>query len=131
MLILILRELLSWSPNDEMTKTEIVRNTDEETAKELLSNKDEGFFGPLEGKPPAVFILKRKGEYVVRIEKEGYQTVEVKILHETAGGGAAGIAGNVLISGLIGVAVDSSSGATQDLAPNPIEVNLQKAEDEN
>ncbi len=34
------------------------------------------------------------------------------------------MAGNILFGGLIGVAVDSSTGATNDLVPNPIEVKL-------
>ena len=34
------------------------------------------------------------------------------------------MAGNVLLGGLIGAAVDPSSGAMNDLLPNPVEVRL-------
>jgi hypothetical protein len=35
------------------------------------------------------------------------------------------MAGNVLVGGLIGVAVDAGSGATQELVPNPLNVTLE------
>lgn len=44
----------------------------------------------------------------------------------TAGG--AGMAGNVIFGGLIGIGVDASTGAMRDLAPNPIEVTLEEGE---
>lgn len=44
--------------------------------------------------------------------------------HRTAGAGGAGMAGNVILGGLIGAAVDANSGATQDLVPNPLTVHL-------
>lgn len=79
----------------------------------------------LTAKSPAAFKLSRKGKYFVEIEKEGYLPVEVNVTHKTSGQGGAGMAGNVLVGGAIGVVVDASTGATQDLTPNPIEVNLE------
>lgn len=35
------------------------------------------------------------------------------------------MAGNVVVGGLIGAAVDAGSGAMKDLKPNPIQVNLE------
>ncbi|WP_246251740.1 hypothetical protein [Parasulfitobacter algicola] len=45
--------------------------------------------------------------------------------NELAEGGAAGMAGNVLIGGVIGIGVDAATGATQNLEPNPVMVNLR------
>jgi hypothetical protein len=42
-----------------------------------------------------------------------------------AGAGAAGVAGNVLVGGLIGIGVDMATGASQDLVPNPVNVKLE------
>lgn len=47
--------------------------------------------------------------------------------HRTAGAGGAGMAGNVILGGLIAAAVDANSGATQDLVPNPLVVHLTPA----
>jgi chorismate mutase len=47
------------------------------------------------------------------------------VTHRTAGGGSAGMAGNVILGGLIGAVVDSNNGATQDLVPNPLTVTLE------
>jgi hypothetical protein len=38
------------------------------------------------------------------------------------------MAGNVLVGGLIGVAVDAGSGATLNLTPNPIDLKLEQIE---
>ena|SRR5688572_20388792 len=76
---------------------------------------------------PCTFArVPRNSEFVVTISKDGYRTTTHTVTHQTAGGGAAGMAGNVLVGGLIGVAVDASSGATQDLVPNPLHVTLER-----
>jgi hypothetical protein len=36
-----------------------------------------------------------------------------------------GVAGNVLVGGIIGLGVDAATGASQDLVPNPLKVTLQ------
>lgn len=78
----------------------------------------------LTGTTPATFKVSRKGGFVVTIEKEGYETVQVQVASQVAGGGAAGMAGNIILGGLIGAAVDAGSGATKQLKPNPIHVKL-------
>ncbi|MFC5385149.1 hypothetical protein ACFPLB_04115 [Aquamicrobium segne] len=45
-----------------------------------------------------------------------------------SGEGAAGLAGNVLIGGLIGVGVDAATGATLDHYPNPAHILLVPVE---
>lgn len=75
---------------------------------------------------PCTFArISRESEFTVRIEKEGYQTVTANVSHRTAGAGGVGMAGNVILGGLIGAAVDANSGATQDLVPNPLVVHLE------
>lgn len=73
---------------------------------------------------PCSLSLKRKGNYMVQIEKEGYEPVQTQVLSQVAGAGAAGMAGNVLLGGLIGAGVDAASGATKELKPNPLKVTL-------
>ena len=74
---------------------------------------------------PCTFKMPRKSEFDVTITKPGYKTVNTRVIHQTAGAGAAGMAGNVLVGGIIGVGVDALSGATQELKPNPLVVKLE------
>jgi len=74
---------------------------------------------------PCALTIPRKSEFVVTITKKGCRGVKVNVTHKTADAGAAGVAGNVLLGGIIGIGVDASTGASQDLVPNPIEVKLQ------
>lgn len=74
--------------------------------------------------------VERNAEFTVTITKPGYRVWTGTVTHHTAGSGAAGMAGNVLVGGLIGVAVDAGSGATQDLTPNPLRVTLEPETEE-
>ncbi len=74
---------------------------------------------------PCTLKKRRKDSFVVHIEKEGYEPVEVQVTNQVAGAGAAGMAGNVLLGGLVGAAVDAGTGATLELVPNPIKVELE------
>ncbi|HEX8170774.1 MAG TPA: PEGA domain-containing protein [Thermoanaerobaculia bacterium] len=82
------------------------------------------------GTTPATFRLRRKGDYDVTIEKEGFEAVHVHVMHKVGGAGSAGMAGNLILGGLIGAAVDAGSGAMFDLVPNPIRVNLVRLDPE-
>ncbi len=73
---------------------------------------------------PCTLKKKRKESFVVHIEKPGYEPVEVQVTNQVAGAGAAGMAGNVILGGLIGAAVDAGSGAMLELVPNPVKVRL-------
>lgn len=99
------------------TKDVLVVDTNPTGARVAVSNG-------MVSQSPATFRLPRKGDYVVTIEKEGYEVVRVNVLHKVVAGGSAGMAGNILVGGLIGVAIDASSGAMFDLVPNPIHVTL-------
>lgn len=74
---------------------------------------------------PCVMKMKRESEFVVTVSKEGYKTFKTNVTHQTAGGGAAGMAGNVLLGGIVGGVIDANTGATQELVPNPLKVNLE------
>ncbi len=79
------------------------------------------------GKTPAAFKLPRKDSLVVTITKDGYESIEINVIPQIVGAGSAGMAGNIVFGGLIGAAVDASTGAMHDLKPNPISVNLVRA----
>lgn len=102
------------------------------TAKEIKNNTvadpENPGAGPLIGKTPTSFKLARKGEYKVVISREGYKTTEVEIGNRLGGAGKASLAGNALAGGLIGILIDSRTGAAKDLTPNPVEVALETGE---
>ena len=73
---------------------------------------------------PCTFKVPRKSELNVLVQKNRCQPQQIRVTNRVAGGGGAAMAGNVLVGGLIGAAVDSSSGAMLDLVPNPVNVAL-------
>jgi len=99
------------------TKDTLVVESDPAGAKVRLSTGGVGL-------TPTSFQLPRKQMLDVYIEKEGYETLTVHVSSQISGTGAAGMAGNVLVGGLIGAGVDVWTGATKDLRPNPIKVTL-------
>ena len=76
------------------------------------------------GSTPCVIKMPRRSEFVATITKPGCETARVNVTHRTAGGGAAGVAGNVLVGGIVGLGVDAATGASQELVPNPVNVTL-------
>ncbi len=74
---------------------------------------------------PCALEMDRDSELVVNITKDGCKPVAMNVTHETADAGAAGVAGNILAGGIIGLAVDAGSGASQDLVPNPVVAKLE------
>lgn len=77
---------------------------------------------------PCSIRMLRKSEFDVTITKPGYKTWKGHITHKVASGGGAAMAGNVLVGGIIGAAVDGSNGAMLDLVPNPLTVKMEKAD---
>src|SRR6059058_5677855 len=69
---------------------------------------------------PCTLRMKRKSEFAVTISKDGYRTQESHVHGIMKGGGAAGVAGNVLFGGIIGAGVDASNGSLMNLKPNPL-----------
>lgn len=75
---------------------------------------------------PCELKLSRKRTFDITYTLEGYETQVLRIEPKLSGGGAAGMAGNVLIGGVIGAAVDGSTGAMNNLEPNPLNAVLIK-----
>jgi len=77
---------------------------------------------------PCTIKMPRRSTFVATFTQDGYQSVQVHIDNRIAGEGAAGLAGNVLIGGIIGIGVDAVSGAALDLYPNPAHVIMRPLE---
>ncbi len=93
----------------------------------------EGLMGPSADQPtksvscttPCSIQVNRNDNLTVKFEKDGFEPQAVALSKEVAGTGAAGFAGNILLGGLVGMAVDAASGASMDHKPNPVTVTLQ------
>ncbi len=75
-------------------------------------------------KTPCSLEVKHKNAVVLDISKLGFEPQRVNVLSEVAGAGAAGMAGNVILGGIIGAGIDVATGATKRLKPNPVLVTL-------
>ena len=75
---------------------------------------------------PCSIKMKRKSEFTATLTKPGYKPATVTVTNKVSGAGGAGMAGNVLVGGLIGAGVDVATGAMLDLTPNPAHVTLDK-----
>ena len=73
---------------------------------------------------PCSLKVKRRGDFVVTLTKDGYETATASITSSVDGGGAAGMAGNVVLGGIIGAGVDAGTGAMHSHKPNPLVVEL-------
>lgn len=73
---------------------------------------------------PCSFTLPRRSDLEVTVTKQGCTTRRANVTHRTAGAGAAGVAGNVLVGGIVGLGVDAATGASQELVPNPLNITL-------
>jgi hypothetical protein len=61
---------------------------------------------------PCSLQFSRKDEFSVVFTLAGYETREVPVRAQLANAGVAGFAGNVVLGGVVGMAVDAASGAT-------------------
>ena len=77
---------------------------------------------------PCSLSLPRKENFVVTVKKDGYCDAQGSVTPRTVGAGSAGMAGNVLLGGIIGIGTDAITGATKDLVPNPLEFILEKCD---
>jgi hypothetical protein len=75
---------------------------------------------------PASFEVPRRDTITVTVSKPGYKTRTVVLNSEVGSGGAAGMAGNVFVGGIIGAGVDAGTGAMYEHKPNPLMVILEK-----
>ncbi len=75
-------------------------------------------------KTPCALKLKRKDAFTATFTLPGYETQTANVRSKFSGGGAAAGAGNILLGGFIGAGVDASTGALNNLDPNPLKVVL-------
>lgn len=75
---------------------------------------------------PCSIRVSRKDSLVATFTKDGYAPQAVNVPVRVAGEGAAGLAGNVLIGGVIGLGVDAATGASLEHFPNPVVVTLTR-----
>jgi hypothetical protein len=73
---------------------------------------------------PCAMELPRKHPFTATFSLEGYKPLTVEVVPKQAGAGTAGMAGNVIFGGLVGVVADATSGAMKDLYPNPLIAKL-------
>jgi hypothetical protein len=78
--------------------------------------------------PCVIKKMIRKEAFDATVTLAGYKPKTVHIQSLVEGGGAAGAVGNVVVGGFIGVAVDATDGAMDDLVPNPLHVALEPVE---
>lgn len=74
---------------------------------------------------PCAIKMSRKSKFTATLTKPGYKPAQVQVSHKTANAGAAGVAGNVILGGVIGLGVDMATGASQDLVPNNVLIKLE------
>jgi hypothetical protein len=73
-------------------------------------------------KTPCLLELERKNSHLVEITLEGYETKTIQIKKKLSGW----VAGNILLGGLIGLAIDAITGAMYKLEPEFVSVELEK-----
>jgi hypothetical protein len=77
---------------------------------------------------PCVLEKKRYESFLVTIEKAGYEPYRTQVNSKTCDGGRLCMIGNLLMIGsIVWASIDSLSGATQDLSPNPCKALLVPA----
>jgi hypothetical protein len=74
---------------------------------------------------PCAITVKRSDDISIAFSKDGYEPQVVTLTKDVSSTGAAGFAGNLLLGGVIGMAVDGANGAALDHKPNPVIVTLQ------
>lgn len=85
-----------------------------------LYNTGDMRLGPYSCETPCELELNRKREWCITFEMEDHKAVAAHVDPRISSDGAAGMAGNVLIGGVIGMGVDAATGASADLMPNPV-----------
>lgn len=74
---------------------------------------------------PCTFKMEHKATFDVTVTKPGYIDYHGHVMHQISAAGGAGMAGNVILGGVIGAGVDVATGAMMELKPNPLDVTLE------
>lgn len=78
--------------------------------------------GKIIGNTPLKSDLKRKDTHFVKVELEGYQSYEMAFTRKVSGW----VWGNILLGGLIGLAIDAHQGGMYKLIPEQLNAELKK-----
>ena len=68
---------------------------------------------------PCSLDVERSDAFDATFAKPGYRSQTVSVRTKVVGSGAAGMAGNLLAGGIVGIGVDAYTGAAYDHTPNP------------
>jgi hypothetical protein len=77
---------------------------------------------------PCSVKVKRRGLLQIVISKDGFETLRTTVTSSIDTAGGAGMAGNIILGGFIGAAVDAGTGAMHSHKPNPLEVELVRVD---
>lgn len=77
---------------------------------------------------PCTVEVSRKTKFTAFADKQGYKPGSIYLDTRVAGAGAAGVAGNVIVGGVVGIGVDVATGAALDHFPNPAHIRLVPVE---
>lgn len=69
---------------------------------------------------PCTFKVERRPDFIATYRKLGFQEQQIQVTSNVGPNGIAAGAGNVLIGGVIGLAVDAGTGANFEHHPNPV-----------
>ena len=78
--------------------------------------------GIVQGQTPLVKKLSRKNNHLVSFELEGYEPFKASLVPEVSGW----VWGNIVLGGLIGLAIDAGTGSMYKLTPDQVAAELQK-----
>ncbi|WP_245259309.1 translation initiation factor 2 [Methylobacterium sp. 77] len=73
---------------------------------------------------PCSLDVDRSDEFDVTFAKPGFRPETIPVRTQVVGTGAAGMAGNVIAGGIIGIGVDAATGAAFDHFPSPVVATL-------
>jgi uncharacterized protein YceK len=73
---------------------------------------------------PCMLEVPRNQSFTATFNLEGFEPRVVPVTTQVAGAGAAGMAGNLILGGVVGAVVDASTGAMNDHHPNPVIVTF-------
>lgn len=76
--------------------------------------------GVQKGVTPMIANLARKDKHIIKLEMAGFEPYELPITRSVSGW----VAGNLVFGGIIGLAVDASTGGMYKLAPEMVNASL-------
>lgn len=79
---------------------------------------------------PCALELKRNSNHTLTAELAGYKPEQAVVTKSVSGGGAAGMAGNLIVGGIIGAGIDATSGAMYDLNPSAVAFYLEREDEQ-